>query len=227
MQSRFPPGTSRSAGERVLDTALVMAVATETERDSDFRYAASLLDGALVPAGSGSAAIRALQRAFQEQAASGVGSGMDEWLQILAAAGLEVYPDADGPAGARRRAELDAAAAAHRRRLAERDGLLEYALLADDLPPLRYEQLAESFQVSVMHESGTRSEAEFLAVARRWPRMLLTGLPGTGKSTALRQLAARWAANQQAPVPILVPLLEVAQRRPRTASDVTLCQTRI
>jgi NACHT domain len=135
--------------------------------------------------------------------------------------GLEVYPDADGPAGARRRAELDAAAA-HRRRLAERDGLLEYALLADDLPPLRYEQLAESFQVSVMHESGTRSEAEFLAVARRWPRMLLTGLPGTGKSTALRQLAARWAANQQAPVPILVPLLEVAQRRPRTASDVTL-----
>ena len=198
-----------------------MTVATETERDSDFRYAASLLDGTVVPAGSGSAAVRALQRAFQEQAASGAGSGMDEWLQILAAAGLEVFPDADGPAGPRRRAELDAMAA-HRRRLAEQDGLLEYALLADDLPPLRYEQLAESFRVAVMHESGPRSETDFLAVARRWPRMLLTGLPGTGKSTALRQLAARWAANSHAAVPLVVPLLEVARRRPQAASDVTL-----
>jgi hypothetical protein len=221
VRDSFPAGTPQPAGERVLDAALVMTVAAETERDSDFRYAASLLDGTVVPAGSGSAAIRALQRAFQEQAVSGAGSGMDEWLQILAAAGLQVISDADGPAGTRRRAELDAVAA-HRRRLAERDGVLEYALLADDLPPLRYEYLAESFQVSVVNESGSSSEAEFLAVARRWPRMLLTGLPGTGKSTALRQLAARWAASPEAPVPILVPLLEVARRRPPTASDVTL-----
>lgn len=221
VRDRLPPGTSLPDGERVLDTALVMTVATETERDGDFRYAASLLDGTVVPAGSGSAAVRALQRAFQEQAASGAGSGLDEWLQVLATAGLEVFPDADGSAGMRRRAELDAVAA-HRRRLAERDGLLEYALLADDLPPLRYEQLAESFRVSVMGGSRPGDEADFLAVARRWSRMLLTGLPGTGKSTALRQLAARWAANPQAPVPVLVPLLEVARRRPRTESDLTL-----
>jgi hypothetical protein len=140
---------------------------------------------------------------------------------MLAEAALEVFPDMDGPAGPRRRAELDALTA-HRRRLAEQDGLLEYALLADDLPPLRYEQLAESFRVSVAYGSGPGSEAEFLAVARRWPRMLLTGLPGTGKSTSLRQLAARWAANPEAPIPILVPLLEVVRRRPRIASDISL-----
>jgi len=221
VRNRFPPGTTGPVGEQVLDTALVMTVATETEKDGDFRYAASLLDGTVVRSGSGSAAIRALQRAFQEQAAVGTGSGLDEWLQILVAAGLDVFPDADGPAGTRRRAELDALTT-HRRRLAERDGLLEYSLLADDLPPLRYEQLAESFRVSVMHEKEPRGEADFLAVARRWSRMLLTGLPGTGKSTALRQLAARWAADPRAPVPVLVPLLEVARRRPETASDVTL-----
>jgi hypothetical protein len=45
VRDRFPAGTSQPADERLLDTALVMTVATETERDSDFRYAASLLDG--------------------------------------------------------------------------------------------------------------------------------------------------------------------------------------
>ncbi len=217
----FPPGTSSEDGERVLDAAVVMTVDVETEQAADFRYAASLLDGTVVAAGSGSAAVRALQRAFQEQAAFGAGSGLDEWLDILAAAGLEVFADTDGPRGTRRRAELNAVAA-YRRRLTERNGLLEYALLAEDVPPLLYEQLAESFRVSVMHALGPRREAELLAVARRWPRILLTGLPGTGKSTALCQLAARWASSPQAPVPVLVPLLEVARRRPRTASDVTL-----
>ena len=80
------PGISSVAGDRVLDAALVMTVATETEQDGDFRYAASLLDGAVVPSGAGSAAVRALQRAFQEQAAAGTGSGVDEWLRVLAEA---------------------------------------------------------------------------------------------------------------------------------------------
>ena len=71
----------------------------------------------------------------------GTGSGLDEWLQILAEAGLEVFADAQGPAGPRRRAELNALAG-YRRRLAERDGWLEFSLLADDLPPMVYAPLA-------------------------------------------------------------------------------------
>jgi hypothetical protein len=65
------------------------------------------------------------------------------------------------------------------------------------------------------------SDAEFLGTARRWTRMLLTGLPGMGKSTALEQAAARWAADDDAPVPILVPLRDIA-RRPRRSTDITL-----
>jgi hypothetical protein len=87
-----------------------MTVAVETEQDTDFRTTAALLDGTVVPAGSGSAAVRALQRAFQEQAAAGTGSGVGEWLQILADAGLAVFADPEGPAGPRRRADLDAVA---------------------------------------------------------------------------------------------------------------------
>ena len=110
-----------------------MTVTVSSERDGGFESVANLLDGTVVSSGSGSAAITALQRAFQQQAAIGAGSGIDEWLQILKAASLHVYPDAEGAAGPRRRAELDAVTA-YRRHLPGRRGILELSLLAEDLP---------------------------------------------------------------------------------------------
>ena len=219
VRDRLPQGTEEAVSERILDAALVMTVTAESALDPDFRQAASLLEGAVVPAGSGSKAIDVLQQAFRRQAVAGTGSGIDEWLQILAAAGLEVFPDADGPAGPRRRAELDAIMA-HRQRLARRDGILEYPLLADYLPPMTHGPLADSFQVSVAGPEAR--DDRLLHLARRWPRMLLTGLPGTGKSTALQQLAARWAADPGAPVPVLVQLRDLTRRDPLRGSDVTL-----
>ena len=130
VRARLPAGTPENTATRVLDAAIVMPVAASTARDDGFRYAAVLLDGRVVPAGSGSRAVAALQHAFQVQAAAGTGSGLDEWLQILADSGLEVIPEADGLAGQRRRAELDAVAA-YRGRLADRDGMLWFSLLAE------------------------------------------------------------------------------------------------
>ncbi len=219
LRDQFPAGTSAQVADRVMNAAIVMTVAASSSRDEGFRSVAYLLDGSVVPAGSGTAAVAALQRAFQEQAAAGTGSGLDEWLEILADAGLQVFPDAGGPAGPRRRAELDAVAA-HRARLAGRDGIIEFSLLADDLPPMRYEPLADSLSLAV--PGSGLSDAEFLGTARRWPRMLLTGLPGMGKSTALEQAAARWAADVGSPIPVLVPLRDIAWRHPRRSTDITL-----
>jgi hypothetical protein len=221
VRDRLPEGTSAETGNAVLDAAMVLTVAASTQQEPDFRFAAALLDGAVVRAGTGSAAVRALQRAFQEQATAGTGSGLDEWLEILAAAGLEVFADAEGPTGPRRRAELDALAA-HRQRLSSHYGWLGLSALADDLPPLRYDMLAESFQVLAGRRTGTPEGDRLIDVTRRWPRMLLTGLPGMGKSTAVEQLGARWAADTAAPIPVVVSLVEVAMRRPRRGSDVTL-----
>jgi hypothetical protein len=164
-----------------------MTVAASGPREEGFRSAASLLDGTVVRAGSGSKAVAALQRAFQQQAAAGAGSGLDGWLQVLADAGVEVISDAEGTDGQRRRAELDALAA-YRARLASRDGVLEFSLLADDLRPMTYKPLADSLRLSV----PVRNYSDrFLKMARRWPRMLLVGLPGMGKSAALEQAAAQ------------------------------------
>lgn len=122
------------------------------------------------------------------------------------------------PANENGKAELEAIAA-YQGRLARRDGKLEFSLLAETLLPTSYEPLADSFQVSMEPRGGGMG---FLVVARRWPRMLLTGLPGMGKSTALRQAAARWAADSAAPIPVLVPLSHIAMRNPRSGADITL-----
>lgn len=143
-------------------------------------------------------------------------------LTSSARPGIQVYRDPCGPAGPRRQAEFHAIEA-YRQQLASRDGVLEYALLAADLPPMRHERLADSFQVEVSTVGEPRvREGRLLDTARKWPRMLLSGLPGAGKSTALEQLAARWAGEKAAPVPVLVPLKDVARHEPRRGADVTL-----
>jgi hypothetical protein len=220
VRARVPAGMGTVATERMLDAAIVMNVAVSTAGDEGFRSAANLLEGVVVGVGSGTKAMTALQRAFQEQASEGAGSGLDEWLQILAGAGILVFSDAGGRAGPRRRAELDAVAA-YRARLAARDGVLEYPLLAEDLPPMKYSRLADSLCVTVPGLERIVPD-DFLPVARRWPRMLLTGLPGMGKSTALEQAAARWAADPAAPVPVLLQLRDLARRDPRRSTDITL-----
>lgn len=219
VRERILEGTAEGTIERILDAAIVMTVAASAPSDEGFRSVANLLDGVVVPTGCGSAAISALQHAFQQQATTGTGSDLDEWLRILEAAGLQVIPEADGAAGQRRRAELDAIAA-HRARLAARNGILEFSLLADDLPPMVYRPLADTFRVSV--EGGDHGGEGFLVTARRWPRMLLAGLPGMGKTTALGQAAARWAKDPRAPIPVRVPLRELTRRRPRSAEEITL-----
>jgi hypothetical protein len=219
VRSRMPAGVPALIAEQVLDAAIVMVVASSGPRDEGFRSVANLLDGTVVPAGSGSKAVRELQGAFQRQAAAGTGSGLDDWIRILGEADVDVFPDADGTAGQRRKAELDAIAA-HRARLASRDGVLTFSLLAPGLLPVTYEPLADSFQVSV--DAQDQTGKPFLIMGRRWPQMLLTGLPGMGKSTALEQAAARWAADSGAPIPVLVPLRDIATRNPRRGTDVTL-----
>ncbi|WP_213013916.1 NACHT domain-containing protein [Paractinoplanes toevensis] len=211
--------TDLAIRQQVLDAAYVLETTAVEAGDEGFDLAAALLNGTVVAAGDGPAAARALSEAFHTQASRASGSDLADWVRILRDdAKVRVFADGKGPAGAaehaRQRALED-----HRTRLADQDGRLELSLLAEHLDPLTVPELADGLRVVV---TGDRREHEpLLVIARRWPRLLLTGLPGMGKSTALRQLAARWALDPAAPLPILVPLPVVAGRC-RQATDVTL-----
>ncbi|MCA1696112.1 MAG: NACHT domain-containing protein, partial [Actinobacteria bacterium] len=145
------------------------------------------------------------------EAGKAFASGLDDWVRVLLAADVEVYADGQGPAGTMARAR-QAALEVYQARLSSYDGVVDLSLLADDLPPLIVPSMANDLRVSVPADIARADEQALLVLARRWTRMLLVGLPGAGKSTALRQLAARWACDCRAPVPILVSLRPISRR---------------
>jgi hypothetical protein len=207
--------------QEVLDAAYVLHTAAVEAGDDGFELAAALLNGTVVAAGDGPAAARALSEAFHTQASRASGSDLADWVHILRDdAQIRVFADGNGPAGAAEHAR-QLALEDHRTRLGNQDGRIELSLLAENLDPLTVPELAEGLRVVVAAPDDRPEQEPLLVIARRWPRLLLTGLPGMGKSTALRQLAARWALNAAAPLPILVSLPAVTDRC-RQATDVTL-----
>ena len=64
LRDLLPAGTLPKTADQVMDSAIVMTVAASSAGDEGFRSVAYLLDGTVVPAGSGAAAIAALQRTF-------------------------------------------------------------------------------------------------------------------------------------------------------------------
>jgi hypothetical protein len=197
---------------RVLDAAYVLVVRAVDAEDEDFQVAADRLESTIVASGEGVAAAQALSHSFHDQASQKSGSNMPDWVRILREAKLTVSADGAGPAGAAENA-LQVALQEYAARLAGQLGRVDLALLVDDVATLTVDGLADGLRVSVYSPGYLRREQEkLLVLARRWPRMLLTGLPGIGKSTALRQLAALWATDTAAPTPLLIRLPEVAAR---------------
>ena len=74
---------------------------------------------------------------------------------------------------------------------------------------MRHQLAGFSVQEIKRSSQSSRDESAFDVAARRRTRILLLGLPGSGKSTALRHLAAEWAQDDEAPLPIVVSLRDV------------------
>jgi hypothetical protein len=206
--------------DRILRAARVVKVDAVDAGSPDFDLAAAMLEGTVVRAGFGDRAIRELSLSMHTQAGRAWRSSVEDWVGVLRTASIPVFLDGRGPEGAVV-AERQVAVEEHRARLAQSYGWLGFSLLADDVPPLYVGSLAEDLQVAVGTDGSQRGAKPLLAVARRWPRMLLVGLPGSGKSVALQQLAASWARDGIAPVPVPVPLRTVAQRC-TTPNNLTL-----
>lgn len=206
--------------ERVLSCARVIKVDAVGAGRPEFDLVAAMLEGTMVRSGFGASAVRELSLSMHTQAGRAWRSTIEDWVDVLRAARIPVFLDGGGPLGAVV-AERQTAVEEHRARLAESYGRLAFSLLADDVPPLHVGSLAADLHVVAMADDGQRYEKPLLAVARRWLRMLLIGLPGSGKTVALQQLAASWARNSIAPVPVPVSLRTVAQRCTQP-SDLTL-----
>jgi len=174
----------------------------------------------LVEDGKGGAIISLLMDRFHRESGDASGSNIETWVQTIQAS-RPLIADGSGPAGMRIAAG-QAAIDEYKRVLTGGRGRIDLTLLAEDLPPVTVENLIDGLRVETAENKRGDGDT-FLRVIRRWRRMLLVGQPGTGKSVALRELAAECGGDALAPLPIVVHLPSLLQGGPGDLStDVFL-----
>ena len=179
---------------RLRDQARVIKLDVGGASTAGFREAALVLERSVVEKDSGRQALEVLIRFFQSQASRRWTSSLKDWNdELLRFKLLTENPGTPSAAvGQLSRYRSDVAATANR---------IKLSFVSNDLPPFDVPDLAENLRASFGSDS-----CNLVDITRRWPRVLLVGGAGTGKSEALRQLAAFWAGLEGAPLPVLVPL---------------------
>jgi hypothetical protein len=82
--------------------------------------------------------------------------------------------------------------------------VIEFSLMSDDAAPITVPDLLSTVRVS--RSEGSETGFALTEMVRRHQHLVIKGLPGAGKTTAVRQLAAHFAEDVDAPLPIVVKL---------------------
>lgn len=128
------------------------------------------------------------------------------WLDALRGERIEIRSTGSAPA-----AVLEIRRRAMQRYISrlERQGTqLDLRSLGAELPELPLAEADANIKVST-DAGDPRNASELIWAFLRRGRIVLTGLPGGGKTTALRQLAAQLASDPSLPLPVRVSLPEV------------------
>lgn len=136
------------------------------------------------------------------------------WLRLLVGEGHQVVGDGSPAAEiARQLIALDR----YRQQIRRRGSIIDLHTLGSDLPPLQLSDVDAVIDVVPSGGDPTRDRRKLLWAFLARDRLVVTGLPGGGKSTALAGAAAAMLDVAGAPLPIVVSLADV-DRRGRTAS---------
>ncbi len=203
LRSNAEAGDWLDVFDQITRSAVIVHLDCETELDPGFREAAVLLEATAVRTGSGVTAMKALRDFVHTEAARAGSSRSDRWARVLKDVPLELGPTA--PSTLQVTAVL---MAEYRDRLAENLDRLPLNFLGIAAEPLVVNNLLDRFNVELpgIDADGRNRSARLGDIARRWPALCVTGAAGAGKSTAMRQLTAAWAADVEAPVPVFVPM---------------------
>jgi hypothetical protein len=131
------------------------------------------------------------------------GHGLAGWLDAIRRTGVEIATIGATPA-----VELELSALAlekYRERLVRAGSQIDFRGLGAGFASLQLDSADARVMVGLDPEDE-REESELLWAFLRRRRVLLTGLPGGGKSTALRGLAGKLASDPAMPIPVPVSL---------------------
>jgi len=197
--------------ERVLRCGVIHELAVEQPSEPGALQATSHLRG-LVASGQPDDALAAwnvLTASAGHAARLRGGYELQGWLDQLRGGGIEI-----GVAGAAPAADLQRrheALSRYRDRLRREGSVIDLRGLGAQIPPLPLTEADAQVRVAIDPDDkdDPKAEADLAWAFMRRGRIVLTGLPGGGKSTAIRMLAAQLCDVPAAPLPIRVSLKDV------------------
>ncbi|MBK5993678.1 NACHT domain-containing protein [Streptomyces sp. MBT58] len=205
-------GLDASGTQRLLDAAAIRVVDARDNNPGE-ALGTACLNAAVVLAGHGQAAFRAMRAAARTQAEQRSSSDQGIWRSWLTDAHLPLTADASGSAAARLEAG-EQAIKRYRAQWAQTQDVLPLADLGLGLTSMTVPGMTKNLRAT---PPGSENKDDKLVDAvRRQGRLFLVGRPGAGKTVASRLIAARWAANDRAPVPVWLRLRDLIPRLPAT-----------
>lgn len=181
--------------ERVLKCAVIWELQVEEPDAPDALHAISHLQG-LTSSGvafDSRVAWRSLIDIVGRVARLRGGRDLGGWVSALHAEGIALRTAGSSPAA--RLEKRHQALARYTSRLIREGSMVDLRSLGAELPAIRLEDIDAGVKVS--DNSEDQSGTDLLWSFLRRGRTVLTGLPGAGKSTALRKLAADLAGYQE------------------------------
>ena len=160
--------------------------------DPGYQLCAEMLDGVVVEASHGGGALDVLVAGLHSDAGIATRSTLRDWWTRLDDARIPLIGSAYGfggpPTDRRTRRQR-----AYREVLTRGMDVVDFSLLSDALAPLTVPDLLSTVVVSSNPDAS--SGHGLPDVVRRYQDLILVGHPGAGKTTAVRQLAARFASD--------------------------------
>ena len=218
-------GASDGDIDVILARAVILPLQVESPQQEHAERGRLLLDGRVVRPGDGARAWRELLGIAGDAACSQLTYSVEGWLEQLRRRHVRLISDDR----ASRAAYLESrarAVARYRERLQRRGEYVDLTSIGLPIAPIRLREMDVTIDVRTPDADEQDSKDLFWSV-RLHGRVVLTGLPGSGKSTAIARIVSQWARRDHWALPITAALRRLAEkerfrRRPLRDEILTL-----
>ena len=196
--------------ESILSRAVILSLQAESVDHEYAERGRLLLDGHVVRKGHGARAWRELLTISGEAARSRLSYSINGWLERLRRRQVPLTADDKASRAAcleKRRQAVER----YRKQLQRRGDYVDLASIGLRMPPVALSEMDATIDVREP-QADERDDLDLFWSFRLCGRVVLTGLPGSGKSTAVARVVSAWARRSHWALPVPVSLRRVAEK---------------